>query len=539
MLTSRPSSSVRFVLFTFVADRELIAAMESKRSTDFKSKWKKRTRQTISLEQKISIIERAGRGEKAVRIAETLGLPSSSVRSILGNTKNIYKSAKIVGAKSGGGGLDHVKRLKVQDSATSGEIQSAFVRSFKPLIKQNGYKAKQIFHVAETVLFWKEMPAKRTPETKEYFQEFRERTTLILGGNASGDFKLKPLMVHYLENPRALNGYPKDKLPVIWKTNKSTQVTQLIFSDWFTGYFCPTVKQYLSRNNLGNKALLILNDNSCHPTTLDDLSNNVKVLYLPQGIHDLILPVDLHVLRIFKAYYLQRALSQATSMIEANKADSLIDFWDNYDIKEAISNIAGAWEDVPSSNLNSLWKSLYPEWVRGRLESIRTTEEVVEKIMDLAKDLGVYDIDQGDIMEQIEYRNEEMSSDEAHQIEKMKAREEFLSEDYEDILPIKSLSPSLLRKAMTHMEAAMAIYKENDPDSERSSSVCRNIEKTITVYRKLERSKKNGQQSVSDFYRNIHSANELLLSPENISSSEMQSASYTLDVTFIKDEPDL
>lgn len=511
--------------------------MESKRSTGFHSKWKKRTRQSIPLEQKLSIIERAEHGEKAVRIAETLGLPSSSVRSILANTKKIQKAAQIVDAKSGDG-PEHAKRPKVQDSTTADEVQSAFVCSFKHLIKQNGYKAKQIFHVAETVLFWKEMPAKRSPKTKEYFEEFRERATLILGGNASGDFKLKPLLVHYLENPRALMGYPKDKLPVIWRTNKSTQVTQLIFSDWFTGYFCPTVKQYLSRNNLTNKALLILNDNPCHPTTLDDLSNNVKVIYLPQGIHDLILPTDLHVLRIFKAYYLQRALSQATSIIEASKADSLVDFWDNYDIKEAINNIAGAWEDVPPSNMNFLWRSLYPEWVRCSFESIRTAEDAIEQIIDLAKDLGLFDIDQTDILQQIEPKNEEMSTDEAHQLEKLKAREEFMSEDYEDILPIKSLSPSLLREAMTHMEAAMAIYKENDPDSERSSSVCRNIEKTVVVYRKLERAKKNGQKSFSDFYRSVHSANEMLLSPEYVSSSEMQPASYTLDVTFIKEESD-
>jgi len=44
--------------------------------------------------------------------------------------------------------------------------------------------------------------------------------------------------------------------------------------------FSPAVKEYCPAKNFENKALILFNNAPGHPTNLDDLTNNVKVLCL-------------------------------------------------------------------------------------------------------------------------------------------------------------------------------------------------------------------------------------------------------------------
>jgi hypothetical protein len=60
------------------------------------------------------------------------------------------------------------------------------------------------------------------------------RQMLLLGGNAAGSCKLKPVFVYHVENSRALKWKTKGMLPVIWKPNSNAWVTETVFQEWFS-----------------------------------------------------------------------------------------------------------------------------------------------------------------------------------------------------------------------------------------------------------------------------------------------------------------
>jgi hypothetical protein len=129
-----------------------------------------------------------------------------------------------------------------------------------------------VFNVDETGLYWKKLPNRIFIALEECyapaFKAAKGRLTLLLGGNVSGTFRLKPMLVYHSETPCAMKGIVKTQLPVFWRSNKNAWVMQRIFSDWYTSYLCPAVKEFCTKNRFPHKVLLLLDNASGHPRDL-------------------------------------------------------------------------------------------------------------------------------------------------------------------------------------------------------------------------------------------------------------------------------
>nr|XP_023648729.1 tigger transposable element-derived protein 1-like isoform X2 [Paramormyrops kingsleyae] len=272
--------------------------------------------------------------------------------------------------------------VKVNGETAGAEQARHFPDWLHKIIEEGPYSSEQVFNADQTALFWKKMPSRtyisKQENTAPGYKASNDRLTLLLGGNASGTCKLKPLLGYPCENPRALKGVSKATLPVHYRSNSNAWITVPVFEDWFVSCFIPEVEKYCKENDVPFKIMLILDNAPGHPADLDDFHPNVKVVYLPPNIASLIQPMDQGVIANLKAYYLCATFAQAVAAIDENLDTTFVDFWKSYNIYHAIRNIEKAWAEVSQACMNNVWKKLCPWFVsdfRG-LEEDETFDEI-------------------------------------------------------------------------------------------------------------------------------------------------------------------
>ena len=98
--------------------------------------------------------------------------------------------------------LHNLRRVSVTGEAASADETAAqeFLSTLFKIIQEGGYTLDQIFNADETGLVWKKMPtriylAKHEPAACG-FKPLKDRITLLLTTNASGTFRMKPLVIH-------------------------------------------------------------------------------------------------------------------------------------------------------------------------------------------------------------------------------------------------------------------------------------------------------------------------------------------------------
>ncbi|XP_053336861.1 diphthine methyltransferase isoform X1 [Clarias gariepinus] len=408
-------------------------------------------------------------------------------------------------------GIHRVGRHVEAAASSDTEAVEKFVQEFKDFTESEKFMPQQVFNCEETGLFWKRMP-KRTYIAEEEMKllghkPMNDKLTLLLCANASGDLKIKPLLVY----PSVFKQYKviKSKLNMMWRSNSSAWVTRLLFVEWITETAGPAIKEYLMEKNLPLKAVFLMDHAPAHPTDFEELLPKefsfITVKFLPPNTTRLLQPLDQQVIANFKKIYTRELFQKCFEVTNATQL-TLRDFLkEHFNIYTCVTLIDKSWQGVARRTLNSAWGKLWPECVLDRDFDWFESEPrvtVVEEIVNLGSTMGL-EVDWGDVDELVEEHREELTTEELEAIrEEQQQTAEEVSVGEEQQEKEEELSSEEIREMCKTWEKLRSVSERYHPDKGLASHAIEMFNDIVMGhYRKVLRRREN-QQTIDGFNRN-------------------------------------
>ena len=122
------------------------------------------------------------------------------------------------------------EKLCIIDRISDGEKAS--------LERSGGYCPDQIYNADETGLYFKclldRTLVSKTEDRTTGYKQYKDRVTILVGTNATGDHKLRPLCIGKFQNPRCMKKVNRDSLPVAYNFSRNAWMYHR-FGHFYTG----------------------------------------------------------------------------------------------------------------------------------------------------------------------------------------------------------------------------------------------------------------------------------------------------------------
>ena len=267
--------------------------------------------------------------------ARSLNLPVSGP-FIQQKALNYAKRQNVSDFKASNGWLGRFKaRHSISCAVISGERASVDVQlvdEWKEKLPTiiDGYAPKGIYNRDETGLFYRALPDRTLCVKREECtggKKAKERITFALCVNPIGEYK-RPLVIGRAAKPRCFRNLGNDRLPVIWKFNKKTWMTTVLFDDWLRGF---NKKMKSQKRNV----VLILDNAPDHPRR--DVKAHYKTRLLRAALGKI--GSAKSVAEVQKSVNVLDACHWAASAVKAVKATTVEKFF-------AKCGISGCWKSA-------------------------------------------------------------------------------------------------------------------------------------------------------------------------------------------------
>ena len=98
----------------------------------------------------------------------------------------------------------------------------------------------------------------------------------------------------------------------------------------------------------GRKVILFLDNATVHPTSLIDMYNNIKIVFLPKNTFSRLQPLDVGIIQSFKTKYRKKLMRYVITLINDDLTASEIA--KGIGILQAITWVADSWKEVCCKN---------------------------------------------------------------------------------------------------------------------------------------------------------------------------------------------
>ena len=103
---------------------------------------------------------------------------------------------------------------------------------------------------------------------------------------------------------------------------------------------------------------------------------HIKFIFLPLNTTPLLQPMDLGIVAIFKAQYLKRSMEQLVR--ETSNDGNIKSYRKTYNIMDAVHFISDAWESVPRSAMNGVWKQFWRAGASPKVEQCEMVRRCIQ-----------------------------------------------------------------------------------------------------------------------------------------------------------------
>lgn len=292
-----------------------------------------------------------------------------------------------------------IRELTIQGEKLSADNEAAdiFTKEFKLFIEKENLDHRQIYNADETGLYWKCLPSRTLAMKKEIQAPGRkaskERVTVLMCSNATGEHKLKLLVIGKSKTPRC---FKNKSMPLHYCHQKSAWMDSDIFKNWFHCNFVKEVTSYLEEQSLPIKAVLLIDNAPSHPNESELKCGDIYAKFLPANVTSVIQPMDQGVIAAVKRDYRSTLLSKLASESVEFKI-----FFKEFSLLEALYTVKKSWEKLDAVTLARSWRSILGEVqdVAG-FENDDVSDANLTKLTDLLKKLeGCENTDENDLIE--------------------------------------------------------------------------------------------------------------------------------------------